>query len=85
MQKYIPTVFENHIKELTLLSNDNSTHKVELVLWDTAGQEEVGRYRLRSLYYPNSDVVLICFAIDNPDSLENVAENVSRRIGSRMR
>ncbi|KAJ3044105.1 GTP-binding protein Rho1 [Rhizophlyctis rosea] len=70
--KYIPTVFENHIKDVTI-PDTNTT--VELVLWDTAGQEEVGRYRLRSLYYPNSDVVVICYAIDSPDSLENVAEN----------
>ncbi|KAJ3047102.1 GTP-binding protein Rho1 [Rhizophlyctis rosea] len=70
--KYIPTVFENHIKDVTI-PETNTT--VELVLWDTAGQEEVGRYRLRSLYYPNSDVVVICYAIDSPDSLENVAEN----------
>ncbi|KAJ3275811.1 GTP-binding protein Rho1, partial [Borealophlyctis nickersoniae] len=70
-QKYIPTVFENHIQDIPL---DEST-TVELVLWDTAGQEDAGRYRLRSLYYPDSNVILICYAIDSPDSLENVAEN----------
>ncbi|CCJ31067.1 unnamed protein product, partial [Pneumocystis jirovecii] len=45
---------------------------VELALWDTAGQEEYDR--LRPLSYPESDVILICFAIDYPPSLENVTD-----------
>ena len=32
--------------------------------------------RLRPLSYPDSHVILICFAIDSPDSLENVQEKV---------
>jgi Ras family protein A len=34
--------------------------------------------RLRPLSYPDSHVILICFAIDSPDSLDNVQEKVSR-------
>ena len=30
--------------------------------------------RLRVLSYPNTDVILLCFSVDSPDSLENVAE-----------
>ncbi|KAH9439633.1 hypothetical protein MCOR02_003173 [Pyricularia oryzae] len=45
---------------------------VELALWDTAGQEDYDR--LRPLSYPDSHVILICFAIDSPDSLDNVQE-----------
>jgi GTPase SAR1 family protein len=30
--------------------------------------------RLRPLSYPDSHVILICFAIDSPDSLDNVQE-----------
>ena len=47
---------------------------VRLQLWDTAGQEEYDR--LRPLSYPDSHVILICFAIDSPDSLDNVQEKV---------
>jgi Rho family protein len=43
---------------------------VQLALWDTAGQEEYER--LRPLSYSKSHVILIAFAIDTPDSLENV-------------
>ncbi|KAI1699671.1 ras family domain-containing protein [Ditylenchus destructor] len=43
---------------------------VVLTLWDTAGQEDYDR--LRPLSYPKTDVLLICFSIDSPDSLANV-------------
>uniref|UniRef100_A0A8C2SIX0 Ras homolog family member A n=1 Tax=Capra hircus TaxID=9925 RepID=A0A8C2SIX0_CAPHI len=46
--------------------------KVELALWDTAGQEDYDR--LRPLFYPDTDVILMCFSIDSPDSLENIPE-----------
>lgn len=47
---------------------------VEFALWDTAGQEEYDR--LRPLSYPETDVLLICFAVDYPVSLENVEDKV---------
>jgi GTPase SAR1 family protein len=47
---------------------------VELALWDTAGQEEYDR--LRPLSYPETDLIFVCFAIDCPNSLENVMDKV---------
>ena len=38
------------------------------------GQEDYDR--LRPLSYPDSHVILICFAVDSPDSLDNVQEKV---------
>ncbi|KAK4077859.1 uncharacterized protein Triagg1_3553 [Trichoderma aggressivum f. europaeum] len=64
---YVPTVFENYVADVQV---DNK--HVELALWDTAGQEDYDR--LRPLSYPDSHVILICFAIDSPDSLDNVLE-----------
>lgn len=43
---------------------------MELALWDTAGQEDYDR--LRPLSYPDTDVILMCFSIDSPDSLGEV-------------
>ena len=44
---------------------------VQFALWDTAGQEEYEQ--LRPLSYPNTDVIVICFAVDNRDSFANVS------------
>lgn len=45
-----------------------------MALWDTAGQEEYDR--LRPLSYPETDLLFVCFAIDCPNSLENVMDKV---------
>ena len=45
-------------------------YQVELALWDTAGQEDYDR--LRPLSYPDTDVILMCFSVDSPDSLGTV-------------
>ncbi|XP_041350422.1 rho-related GTP-binding protein RhoA-A-like [Gigantopelta aegis] len=64
---YVPTVFENYVADIEV---DN--RQVELALWDTAGQEDYDR--LRPLSYPDTHVILMCFSIDSPDSLENIPE-----------
>jgi len=64
---YVPTVFENYVADIEV---DNK--QVELALWDTAGQEDYDR--LRPLSYPDTNVILMCFSIDSPDSLENIPE-----------
>lgn len=72
-QKYVPTVFENYI---TYPIHPPTGKTVELALWDTAGQEEYDR--LRPLSYPETDLIFVCFAIDCPNSLENVMDKVRR-------
>ncbi|EPX74672.1 rho family GTPase Rho3 [Schizosaccharomyces octosporus yFS286] len=64
-QVYEPTIFENYIHDIFVDGNS-----IELSLWDTAGQEEYDQ--LRSLSYSDTHVIMICFAVDSPDSLENV-------------
>lgn len=68
-EKYVPTVFENYI---TYPTHRPSGKTVELALWDTAGQEEYDR--LRPLSYPETDLIFVCFAIDCPNSLDNVMD-----------
>jgi GTPase SAR1 family protein len=47
-------------------------HHIDLALWDTDAQED----RLRPLSYAESNVILISFAVDSPDSLYNVKNKV---------
>lgn len=72
-EMYVPTVFENYISHMKVDGRD-----VELELWDTAGQEDYDR--LRPLSYPDSNVILICYSVDLPDSLENVVDKWSGEI-----
>ena len=51
---------------------------IELALWDTGGLEDYDR--LRPLSYPDSHGILICFNIDDPDSLDNVQEKVCSKL-----
>lgn len=64
---YIPTVFENYI---TGVAVDGLS--LDLELWDTTGSMDYDR--LRPLSYPDTHVVLLCFSIDSPDSLDSIQE-----------
>lgn len=66
-EDYEPTIFENHHEMRTFEGKQYCLH-----LWDTAGQEEYDR--LRPMSYSKCDVVLICFALDNPESFRNVTD-----------
>lgn len=66
-QTYVATVFDNMEK---MMAVDGKT--VRLQLWDTAGQEEYDR--LRNLCFPQSDLFLICYAVDSKASLKNVVD-----------
>ena len=65
--EYVPRVFESYVGDIRV---DGKT--VELAFWDTVGDEQYAR--LRPLSYPGTDVILMCFSIDSPDSLENIPE-----------
>lgn len=62
---YVPTVFDNY--SASVMVGGKIT---QLLLWDTAGQEDYDR--LRPLSYPATDVFLIMFSLVNRDSLSNV-------------
>ncbi|KAG7158853.1 Ras-related protein ced-10-like, partial [Homarus americanus] len=64
-EEYVPTVFDNYAGNHTV-----EGRSYPMMLWDTAGQEEYER--LRPLSYPGTDVFIVCFALDNRASFENV-------------
>ncbi|KAK4053664.1 RHO4 protein [Microbotryomycetes sp. JL201] len=69
-KEYVPTVFETYV-----IQKPWNGKLIEFALWDTAGQEDYDR--LRPLSYPEASVLLICFAVDFPISLENVEDKAS--------
>lgn len=85
-----PTVFENYVHdihvddqlvELSLwdtagewFSLGSDVDPSSFVVSIFPGQEEFDR--LRSLSYAETHVVMICFSVDNPISLENVESKV---------
>ena len=64
---YVPKTFEGYVADIEV-----DGKQVELALWDTAGEKDYNK--LRQLSYPDTDVILICFSIDSPSSLDNVLE-----------
>lgn len=70
VQIYVPTVYENYTVDVSV-----DKKLVEISLWDTAGQEHYDR--LRPLSYPDTDILLVAFSVDSPESFDNVSERVS--------
>ena len=71
-EDYRATIFETYATTFSFFNDDGDVTTMELAIWDTAGQETYER--LRPLSYPNTDVMMVCFSIDSPDSLQNVLE-----------
>lgn len=63
----IPAVIEEYVADIQI-----DGMLIELHLWDTAGREDYDR--LRPLYYPHSDAVIVGYDVSWPDSLANVEE-----------
>lgn len=70
-QNYPITLLEQHHLSIHI---DSSAE--EVVLWDTSGSDN--HDRIRQIAYAEADVVLLCFSIVSPDSLENIEAKVSR-------
>ncbi|KAJ3019627.1 GTP-binding protein Rho1 [Thoreauomyces humboldtii] len=66
-EEYVPTIFENYVSRVVVKDK-----VCELSLWDTAGQEDYDR--LRPLSYPDTDVVLLAFAVTERTSFGSVKE-----------
>ncbi|KAJ5076582.1 rho gtpase [Anaeramoeba ignava] len=65
-EEYIPTIYDNFSKNFKIEENK----EIEIVFWDTERRDYDDR--LFPLYYPETDLIVICFAIDDYYSFENI-------------
>eukprot|EP01089_Gocevia_fonbrunei_P012362 TRINITY_DN2902_c0_g2_i1.p1 TRINITY_DN2902_c0_g2~~TRINITY_DN2902_c0_g2_i1.p1 ORF type:complete len:168 (-),score=10.72 TRINITY_DN2902_c0_g2_i1:143-646(-) len=63
--EYVPGVLDNNSVNIMV-----DGVPINMIIWDTAGQEEYDR--LRPLCYPSTDVFIVIFSIDSPTSFENI-------------
>ncbi|AFM99130.1 Rho GTPase [Encephalitozoon hellem ATCC 50504] len=66
-ETYIPTVVDNFVKEVKIADDKY----VSLALWDTAGQEDYDT--IRPLSYKETDLVLLCYTIENKKKIPNIS------------
>ncbi|KAJ5076583.1 ras-related c3 botulinum toxin substrate [Anaeramoeba ignava] len=64
--EYIPTVFDTFSKKFQIEENQ----EIEISFWDMARFDYDDR--LLPLYFPQTDVIVFCFAIDRYASFENI-------------
>ncbi|ESO84173.1 hypothetical protein LOTGIDRAFT_108535 [Lottia gigantea] len=64
---YIPTLFDVSTKQV-----ETENDQMMLVIHDTAGQTDLDS--LRPFLYYRSDVIIVCFSVDNPCSLVNIKD-----------
>lgn len=63
---YAPTGFDTY----TATYHVSDTYKIQMSIWDTSGDS--GYDRVRPLSYSDADLVLVCFSVADPDTMENV-------------
>mmetsp|Transcript_20622 Transcript_20622/g.28955 ORF Transcript_20622/g.28955 Transcript_20622/m.28955 type:complete len:253 (+) Transcript_20622:189-947(+) len=67
-QDYIPTMFDNFS---AIEKFDDEL--VNVILWDTAGQEDYETIRVTTCF-PNTHVFILCFSVVHPDSFHNIKQ-----------
>ena len=62
---HAPPLFEREYKSVSV--DDN---QVNIDLWDCMSPKEYEK--VRALQYPKTDVFLLCYSVDSPESLKNI-------------
>ncbi|NWW87300.1 RHOB protein, partial [Rhynochetos jubatus] len=68
-KSYEPTLFDAYTT-----ATEVDGKELNLILFDVTGKNEVGYRNLRSVFYKDSDVILMCFSVDRPDSQQNLLD-----------
>ncbi|NXK26919.1 RHOB protein, partial [Arenaria interpres] len=68
-QPYEPTLFDAYTTDTEVDGKE-----MKLILFDVAGKNEFSYRNLRSVFYRDTDVILMCFSVDRPDSQQNILD-----------
>jgi len=68
LEEYVPTMFDNFS---AIESIDGEL--VNVILWDTAGQEDYETIRITTCF-PNTHVFILCFSVVHVDSFHNIKQ-----------
>uniref|UniRef100_G1NRE5 Rho-related GTP-binding protein RhoB n=2 Tax=Meleagris gallopavo TaxID=9103 RepID=G1NRE5_MELGA len=66
---YEPTLFDTYATDI-----EEDGKEMKLFLFDVSGKDEASYRNLRSVFYEDTNIVLICFSVDRPDSQQNVLD-----------
>lgn len=57
-----PTLFDAYTTDIEV-----DRKEMKLILFNVAGKNEFSYQNLRSVFYKDTDVILMCFSVDRPD------------------
>ncbi|XP_021247835.1 ras-like GTP-binding protein rhoA [Numida meleagris] len=70
----LPTFYEPTLCDTYATDIEEDGKEMKLFLFDMSGKDEVSYRNLRSVFYEDTNVILICFSVDRPDSQQNVLD-----------
>ncbi|NXL85968.1 RHOB protein, partial [Alectura lathami] len=70
----LPTFYEPTLLDSYATDIEEDGTEMELILFDMSGKDEVSYRNLRSVFYEDTNVILICFSVDRPDSQQNILD-----------
>ncbi|KAF1418940.1 Transforming protein RhoA, partial [Spheniscus humboldti] len=68
-ESYEPTLFDTYTTDTEIDGKE-----MKLILFDVAGKNEFSYRNLRSVFYKDTDIILMCFSVDRPDSQQNILD-----------
>ncbi|NXO52133.1 RHOB protein, partial [Aramus guarauna] len=68
-KSYEPTLFDTYTTDTEVDGKE-----MKLILFDVAGKNEFSYQNLRSVFYKDTDVILMCFSVDRPNSQQNILD-----------
>ncbi|KFZ62220.1 Rho-related GTP-binding protein RhoB, partial [Podiceps cristatus] len=66
-KSYDPTLFDTYAADTEVDGKE-----MKLILFDVAGKNEVSYQNLHSVFYKDTNAILMCFSVDRPDSQQNI-------------